>query len=289
MFLTPDEVTINSGDSITIQVFLENVAPTLLRAYQAEFPQFAPGGVVGTLEHDASGPSPVVDLENSDYVFAGEVAIPAVDEGPPPRLGSAIVFASNSVPVTDPKYLGELVYTASVDAGSVFTLEPQNIPLGTFLRNSESPPGDIPFTAVGSVITVIQCVMDGDCNDGKADTANTCEDGICVSTLLHDTETECCNPANGNTTLIDDGNDCTNDTCDVKEGVVMHPPLATDTPCGDPNSSECDGTFCDDENACADDACMSAVCESVDTTPEGECCDSVTGELTTIRRRGTIT
>ncbi|MCH8252513.1 MAG: hypothetical protein IID36_08695, partial [Planctomycetes bacterium] len=297
MFLIPVEVTINAGDSITIQVFLENVAPTLLRAYQVEFPQFAGGGVAGTVTHDPQGtsacgvyqpfvpgnpdecvdgfcvdggnacvidpqcpgipdipefhPSPCIDLSNPDYVLAGVVALPAVSAGPPPRLGSAALAAGDSVLVTDPKYLGEFVYTASEDGGGVFTIEPQNIPGGSFLRDGGSPPGDIPFTALGSIITVIQCVVDGDCDDGNACTANTCESGICVSTPLYDAETECCNPANGNTTLIDDENDCTDDICDAKKGVVTHPPFAVDTPCGDPNSSECDDAdTCDGAGGC---------------------------------------
>ncbi|MCH7703777.1 MAG: hypothetical protein IIB61_01590, partial [Planctomycetes bacterium] len=68
-------------------------------------------------------------------------------------------------PVTEPKYLGEIVYIASGDANGEFVIDLQSIPDGTFLRDCESPPGNIPIVAVAGVTIMVGDVVDNDVVD----------------------------------------------------------------------------------------------------------------------------
>ena len=98
----------------------------------------------------------------------------------------------------------------------------------------------------------------------------------------------------------DDGLLCSNDTCQT--GVCSHTAKTGGTVCRvstdecDPqeecdgaaltcpaDSFEVDGFACTDEpDACTSDTCSSGVCTHTDTTPAGDCCDPLTGGLTTI-------
>jgi hypothetical protein len=86
---------------------------------------------------------------------------------------------------------------------------------------------------------VITCAGPADCNDNNACTTDTCSSGVCANTPNYNTATQCCNPANGNLTIISDGNDCTTDSCNTGTGQVTHTNVPNLTPCGDPTNTQC--------------------------------------------------
>ncbi|MHC5110461.1 MAG: dockerin type I domain-containing protein [Planctomycetota bacterium] len=115
---------------------------------------------------------------------------------------------------------------------------------------------------LGATLTVAECLVDNDCDDGNPCTESVCDSGICYSTDLPD-ETPC----------PDDGAQCTDDICDGF-GACIHPFSPAGSACGDPSSSDCDspdtcngagaclnnnqpnGTACTpDGNECTDDVC----------------------------------
>ena len=211
MYLEASATQIDPGDSVTIFVWLNDVSPEELRAYQATLPESAAGGAIGTLMHDPQGtstcgvyqpfvpgnpdecvdgfcvdggnacvinpqcpgipdilefnPSPCIDLDNPDYVFVDGVSFPAADIGPPPRMGAALISTSDCLTVTEPKYLGEIVYIASGDANGEFVIDLQSIPDGTFLRDCQSPPGNVPIVVVAGVTIMVSDVVDNDVVD----------------------------------------------------------------------------------------------------------------------------
>lgn len=100
------------------------------------------------------------------------------------------------------------------------------------------------------------------CNDQNGCTSgDTCLNGICMGSPNFETGVECCNPANGAITIIDDGDGCTDDACDAATGGVTHLPGGEGNPCDD-------GVLCTANDACAADG----VCRGQDlnTLP----CDS---------------
>ncbi|NOT02017.1 MAG: hypothetical protein HOP29_15490 [Phycisphaerales bacterium] len=100
------------------------------------------------------------------------------------------------------------------------------------------------------------CTIPAECDDGNACTVETCGGGgVCVFTgLTYDGDTECCDPATGNTQLLEDGDPCTHGTCNLQTGTVTQ----TAFPDG-PRPG------CGAEDPCSLAACQSAVCV---TTPK---------------------
>lgn len=97
------------------------------------------------------------------------------------------------------------------------------------------------------------CTTNSDCNDNNGCTNNVCQAGQCVFPS-NVPAGQCCNPAGGGLTPINDGNECTSDACDPQTGTVTHPPVA-------------DGTSCtDDGNVCSLDQCAAGTCSHVDIT-----------------------
>jgi len=95
------------------------------------------------------------------------------------------------------------------------------------------------------------CTSDATCNDQNACTSEVCTAFVCIYTNLYNTQTQCCNPANGGTTTIDDGDDCTDDSCNAATGQVTNAPNT--------------GNACDDQLDCTtDDVCTAGACAGTD-------------------------
>lgn len=118
------------------------------------------------------------------------------------------------------------------------------------------------------------CTNDTQCNDSNACTSEVCTNFVCIYTNLYNTVTECCNPATGGTTIIDDGDPCTGDVCNAGTGGVAHDPLT--------------GNACDDGFDCTvDDTCDAGACAGTDVNtipclidadcPLGTCGTAVAG------------
>lgn len=134
---------------------------------------------------------------------------------------------------------------------------------------------------VGSPIEDCEpCESAATCDDDDACTTNACVDDICQYIPNFD-ETECCDPASGDTVVIDDGDPCTADVCTPNSGVVTHLPGPQGVTCNDQKNCTvndvCDGTGrCRgtdiSEFACQSDAdCFGFQCEP--TISHCECGD----------------
>ncbi len=101
---------------------------------------------------------------------------------------------------------------------------------------------------------VIGCQSAADCNDNNACTTDVCEvNQACTNTPTYNPATECCNPANGTTTIIQDAVECTDDVCNTQTGAVTHPFFPNGQSCGNPASSQCDAQdTCDGFGVCVD-------------------------------------
>jgi hypothetical protein len=77
---------------------------------------------------------------------------------------------------------------------------------------------------VDCTVECCACVTDFDCNDNNACTDDWCTDCVCNHADNYMVGIECCNPATGDTVIIDDGNLCTDDICDSGTGIVTNPP-----------------------------------------------------------------
>ncbi len=110
--------------------------------------------------------------------------------------------------------------------------------------------------ATGGLIDCPNCQVDNDCNDSNACTTDTCNAGTGVCTNANNfAVTNCCNPADGSVTVIDDFDACTSDSCDAGTGIVSNDPAGAA------------GLSCDDGRACTVDD----VCDGVDSQLLGGC------------------
>ncbi|MFQ5413154.1 MAG: hypothetical protein ACE5E6_01720 [Phycisphaerae bacterium] len=220
--------------------------------------------------------------------------------------------------VTAPRYLSTWRWVVSADAEGVFTLMPECLPVdgcttdltklfdpgtvpiaftvdpldvvlpsGQCCNGSGGPCVDVPAGVCAAAGGVFDpdltcgdpcCVIDADCDDGSACTANSCVSGLCVTTHLFDEATECCDPSTGVITPLDDGNDCTDDICNA-DGSVSHPLLGAGTPCGDGASTTCTAPdTCDGAGVCApNDAPAGTPCGLPDDTvcTDPDTCDGL--------------
>lgn len=109
------------------------------------------------------------------------------------------------------------------------------------------------------------CTNDTQCNDSNACTIDDCIEATfsCTNTPNYNTQTHCCDPADGVTTVIDDGDACTDDVCDLGTGQVAHNPLT--------------GTACDDQldctvnDTCTDGACAGTDVNTIPCTTDADC------------------
>jgi len=121
------------------------------------------------------------------------------------------------------------------------------------------------------------CLTNADCTD-----ADSCTDGICMSdgscdfVPNYDVTTQCCDPATGDLTSLDDGNACTRDDCGVVPGTTTHT-IVTAMPCD--IQDRCAFATCSDEGVCTgvwpEDAAIS--CTQDGDCPEGWLCDTDAG------------
>lgn len=104
-------------------------------------------------------------------------------------------------------------------AEGVFSFTVSNDPNETFLKNSFAE--DLTVTDVFPAnVTVLQCSIASDCDDGDACTTDSCVSNHCL-TQNNVPEDRCCNSQTGELTVIDDGDICTVDTC-LPDGTVSH-------------------------------------------------------------------
>ncbi len=130
-----------------------------------------------------------------------------------------------------------------------------------------------------------------DVDDGDACTDDICDPDTGEVTHIpnYDTESECCDPATGNTTPIDDNDACTDDTCDAETGEVTHTPIDPLT-CDD--GIECTFDFCDsqvgcvnapDNSVCDDgEVCTTDICDAeLGCVNSSECPTDIDGDFDT--------
>ncbi len=211
-----------------------------------------------------------------------------------PRTGAVAFFPVSFAGQI--KYLGDVTFDIPADAGGTYTLLPfctpddgcpltfTNfdsgddlfdvdpldiiIPVGDCCVGADCTPdvtesecNDLggTFRAGGDCSENCACMMDSDCDDGNACTADicagatTCSDGSTpdAAGCCNVDQTPpglCCNIETGNIVDPDDNNPCTEDACDAN-GMAMQTPL----PDG-PNAG------CDDGGTCTTDECVNGDC-----------------------------
>ncbi len=275
-----NEITVGPGATVTIDFFVENLAPELFRSYQMTLESTYTSAKSGTVDHD--GLAPIVDDQRSDFVFSGVGAVNAGSVSPVSFL-AAVIDLNDAVLVTDKKYLGEVTFVVSNDASGDFFITLVGVGLTSVLATPGQPPEPIAFTPIAATINVI-CLGNEDCDDGLfCNGAETCVGGLCIAG-----SDPCTTPS---LDLCDEDNDLcveclTNADCD--DGVICNgveecitgacqagPDAAPGTACGDPSSSLCDGPDqCDGNGVCGNN-----------TLADGTPCDDnmfcTTGELCT--------
>lgn len=114
-------VNLQNGESITFDIWVQNTGVPL-RAYEIQLDD-ATGGQEGFLRYDRSPAitNPFLDETRADWVHFGQAAFTATTGEPAARLLSAMT--SGGVVVTDPKYCGEITYTADADACGNFFID----------------------------------------------------------------------------------------------------------------------------------------------------------------------
>ena len=186
-----------------------------------------------------------IDNTNTNYVFAGEAELPAVDVSVLDYRYGSLLFAPPYVPDPGaPRYAGTLALDVPLDALGTFTVG--LVTDGSSMQN-EYGSFITPLTLTPALITV-HCLTNSDCGDGNECTDDACEeDGWCSHENNYDAEVYCCDPADRTLEVIDDGNSCTADTCNPETGEVSHVPVDDGIPC--------DELFCQD-----DETCQSGIC-----------------------------
>jgi len=193
-----------------------------------------------------------INWSRSDWVCYGHaVAAAAVDISTLNYRWGAAMFADD--PAIDDGstfYAGRLAVDVPSNAVGTFTIG--LIPgTGVSFMSDENNIDINPLLLTPGKITVL-CANNAQCNDNNACTSDTCNgQGTCVNTANYNTQTQCCNPANGALTTISDGNACTTDTCNTSNGVVTHTNVPAGSACGNPANSQCDlSDTCDANGQC---------------------------------------
>jgi hypothetical protein len=272
-----DEITLlGGGQRVFLEIFVSDWDPEVLKVYQAAIQStgyssgslgtidpateactvnadcvatFGNGATCGYVGHANECTPGFIDNTRADYVFACCQDLPFVDVSTLDyRFGSTLVFDTLADPGVA-KYAGTLVLDVPVGAVGTFTVGFKPLP-DSFMKNG-SFLDILPLNLTPALIT-ISCESNEDCADGNACTSDSCDqDGTCINSPNYDPVTQCCDPATGNTALIDDLNDCTDDVCNEATGQVTHDPSPSGAACGDANSSECDlADTCDGAGNC---------------------------------------
>lgn len=179
-------------------------------------------------------------IDNPAFVFANLQPLGAVATAEPDyQFGATIQALQGKVDGGIEYYAGTLIVVVPSGAQGTYTLDFIDDPNKTFMV-------DFFAAQISPIVTtpatiVIACATSTDCNDNNACTNDVCNpNNTCSNPLNYNPATHCCNPANGQQTLLTDNNQCTADNCNASNGQVTHPPLASGTACGSPASSECD-------------------------------------------------
>lgn len=135
------------------------------------------------------------------------------------------------------------------------------------------------------------CTADNQCDDSDACTTDDCvippgqQQGQCTNTKNFNSQTTCCNPANGQTADPNDGNVCTDDTCTITDlgpgagdgrGVPSNPVLTGD-PCDDGRGCFINDT-CQSDGSCAGEDLNAQSCtQDSDCPAPASGCDVAAG------------
>lgn len=140
----------------------------------------------------------------------------------------------------------------------------------------------------------VPCTTAADCDDNDACTTDACTDSVCSNTPVQCPEGQECQ--NGNCVEVCDGNDdcddgdacngaetCVNGACQAGTAVDCDDDNACTEDTCDPATGQCTNedtsAECDDGVACTDDSCDPATgCVNADNCPEGETCNTTTGQ-----------
>jgi hypothetical protein len=131
----------------------------------------------------------------------------------------------------------------------------------------------------------IECLVNGDCDDGNACTTDVCNipGNTCDNTPNYEVGVVCCDPTDGSTEVIEDEFFCTDDICDDATGDVAHPALdglactAGDAD-DDGNPSACYYDFtCNADGLCEGTDINTVACDTIDDCPEGSSACEDTG------------
>jgi hypothetical protein len=218
----------------------------LLKAYQITIDS---SGYIDTLTNfDA-----FIDTNHPEHVFSGLSQFAIVNTSTDNYIFGSVLTNTTEAPAYAgvDKYCGTLILYVPAGATGSYNVGIVDDLLQTFLRDTNSI-GIVPITNTGAIVT-IACETNEDCDDDNACTTDTCNpDGSCSNDDNYDNTIYCCNPENGDLTLIDDGNECTEDICNP-DGSVDHNNLPPGAPCGSPVNTECDNPdTCDGEGNCQD-------------------------------------
>jgi hypothetical protein len=191
------------------------------------------------------------DTTRPDWVFAGLQILNEVSTFSLDYAYGATTFGA-TVADTGEKYAGTLLLSVSPDAIGTFTIGFIDDIGATFMDDGDGFP--IPVDTLNPALVTVLCDSPEDCDDNNACTTDSCSaQGVCTNVPNYNTNTHCCNPANGDLTPLSDGNECTQDVCDTSTGQVTHPPRAAGASCGSAANTECDNPdTCDGAGNCLD-------------------------------------
>ncbi len=190
--------TLTQGGELKIEIFVNNVTPDRLRAYQAGVAIIPQSGATGTITlADTVTPaidntSIIVDETRPDWVFAGLSGFFTATNVERMQVAATLFDPADAPTVTTPKYLGEMILKASADAVGDFvvqiaTSDPNNPAArptqlvnenGLQLTFTTAPPGGHVLT-VSSIAPNDACAAALPIGDGVTllNTRNTTTDG----------------------------------------------------------------------------------------------------------------
>jgi hypothetical protein len=125
----------------TFDVFVQNVPD--LRTFQVKVE--TSGGTAGSLAMT----DVLIDKTREDYVFSGNEAIDAADQGGS-RVGGTLF--SGTVAVSAPKYVGTWRFRPSADAAGTFKIDVRANNTESFVANESNQ--NLPVTATGTTLQI---------------------------------------------------------------------------------------------------------------------------------------
>jgi len=144
----PTEVTLRPWQSITFDIFLENTSPQPLRIYRVVLDS-ATGGETGSVKYRV-GSAEIFQFRDDFPFFCFDCAHAV--SGPPAEFYAALL-GGGGVVISDPKYLGDLEYSASNIACGTFVIEFIDPRSRTIVLDADQNP--IPFVAERTLIRML--------------------------------------------------------------------------------------------------------------------------------------